>query len=84
MEETFTGLGGIDYAIVLMYMVGVLLIGTYFGRYVKSGGDFFLAGRSLPFWAIGMSIVVSDIGAFDLIAGAGAAYRRGIAQANFD
>ena len=31
-----------------------------------------------------MSIVVSDIGAIDLITGAGGAYERGIAQANFD
>jgi len=74
----------IDYVIIVVYMAGVLFIGSYFGRYVKSSGDLFLAGRSLPFWAIGMSIVVSDIGALDLIGGAGGAYDRGIAQANFD
>ena len=77
-------LASIDYVIIGVYMVGVLFVGTYFAKYVHSTGDLFLAGRSLPFWAIGMSIVVSDIGALDLIAGAGAAYRRGIAQANFD
>ena len=77
-------LASIDYVIIGVYMAGVLFVGTYFAKYVHSTGDLFLAGRSLPFWAIGMSIVVSDIGAFDLIAGAGAAYRRGIAQANFD
>ena len=78
------GLASIDYVIIAVYMTGVLLIGSYFGKYVKSTGDLLLAGRSLPFWAIGMSIVVSDIGAVDLITGAGAAYGRGIAQANFD
>ena len=77
-------LATIDYVIIFVYMAGVLIIGSYFGKYVSSTGDLFLAGRSLPFWAIGMSIVVSDIGAIDLIGGAGGAYDRGIAQANFD
>jgi SSS family solute:Na+ symporter len=78
------GLAGIDYAIVLVYLAGVLLLGTWFARWVKSPADLFLAGRGLPFWAVGMSIVVSDIGATDFIAVAGGTYRYGIAQANFD
>jgi len=78
------GLHYIDYVIIGVYMLGVLFIGSYFAKYIHTSGDFFLAGRSLPFWAIGMSIVVSDIGALDLIAGAGGAYDRGLAQANFD
>ena len=77
-------LAGIDVAIIVVYMAGVLVLGTYFGRYVHDGGDFFLAGRALPFWAIGMSIVVSDIGAMDFVAVAGGTYNAGIAQANFD
>lgn len=77
-------LAGIDVAIIVVYMIGVLVLGTYFGRYVHDGGDFFLAGRALPFWAIGMSIVVSDIGAMDFVAVAGGTYNAGIAQANFD
>ncbi len=84
MSQLAEGLAPIDYVIIFVYMAGVLTIGVYFSRYVHSAGDLFLAGRSLPFWAIGMSIVVSDIGAIDLITGADAAYQRGIAQANFD
>ncbi len=78
------GLAGIDYTIVLLYMGGVLFIGTYLGKYVKSGADLFIAGKSLPFWAIGMSIVVSDIGATDFVATAGGGYRYGLTQANYD
>lgn len=75
---------GIDYIVLIVYLAGVLGIGAYFGRYVRSAGDLFLAGKALPFWAVGMSIVVSDIGAMDMVSGAGAAYEHGIAQANFD
>ncbi len=78
------GLGGIDTAIVLLYLGGVMAIGLGFSRRVKTSGDYLLAGRALPFWAIGMSIVVSDIGATDFIAVAGGTYQYGLAQANFD
>jgi SSS family solute:Na+ symporter len=78
------GLTGIDTTIVVIYLLGVLLVGSYFARWVHSPGDFFVAGKALPFWAVGMSIVVSDIGATDFIAVAGGTYQYGIAQANFD
>ncbi|MDP6409971.1 MAG: sodium/solute symporter [Planctomycetota bacterium] len=74
----------VDLVVVLLYLGAVLVIGIRAGRHVQTGGDFFVGGRSLPFWAIGMSIVVSDIGAIDMISGAGGAYRYGVAQANFD
>ena len=82
--EAFEGsaLATIDYVIVVTYMLGVLVIGTYFGKYVRSAGDFFLAGKALPFWAIGMSIVVSDIGAIDFVSGAGGAYARSTAKSS--
>ena len=79
-----SGLGRFDTTIVLVYLVGVLTLGVLFSRYVRNSGDFFLAGKALPFWAVGMSIVVSDIGATDFIAVAGGTYRYGLAQANFD
>lgn len=84
MQEAANGLAGIDVTIVIMYMIGVFVLGTFFGKYVKSAGDFFVASRALPFWAIGMSIVVSDIGAMDFVAVAGSAFTDGIAVANFD
>ena len=84
IQEAASGLAGIDVTIVVMYMIGVFVLGTFFGKYVKTAGDFFVASRALPFWAIGMSIVVSDIGAMDFVAVAGSAFTDGIAVANFD
>ena len=77
-------LSGIDYFVVVAYLLGIMLLGLYFRRYIRSSTDFFLGGRALPFWAIGMSIVVSDIGAPDFVGVAGQAYRHGIAVGNFD
>ncbi len=77
-------LAGIDYAIVIAYLVGVLLLGVYFRKFVHTSRDYFLGGRLMPFWAIGMSLVVSDIGAVDFVGAAGQAYRYGVVVANFD
>ncbi|HHH49960.1 MAG TPA: hypothetical protein ENK52_03165 [Saprospiraceae bacterium] len=77
-------LAGIDYFIVISYIVGMLLLGLYFKKFVSTSEDYFLGGRSLPFWAIGMSIVVSDIDALDFVGVSGQAYRYGISVGNFD
>lgn len=77
-------LAPIDWIILGVYVIGMLLVGAFYSRYVHSAGDLFLAGRALPFWAIGVSIVASDIGAIDLVFGSSGAYEKGISQANFD
>ena len=77
-------LGGIDFFIVMLYLGGIIFMGLYFRKYVQTSTDYFLAGKALPFWAIGMSIVVSDIGAVDFVGLTGQAYRYGIVVGNFD
>ena len=77
-------LGTIDYTIIIIYLIGTVAFGAYIGRKIKSGKDYFLAGRSLPWWAIGMSLVVSDIGAVDMVGIAGSAYLYGIVLGNYD
>jgi SSS family solute:Na+ symporter len=85
MEESVVStLATVDQIIIAIYLIGVFILGSYFARYVGNSEDFFLAGRALPFWAIGMSVVVSDIGATDFIATSGAGYTYGISAANFD
>lgn len=82
--ENVIGLAGIDLVIIGVYMLGTLLLGFFCTKYVGNAEDFFVSGKSLPFWAIGFSIVVSDIGATDFVAVAGAAFRHGVSAANFD
>lgn len=77
-------LSGIDHVIVIAYLVGIILLGFYFRKFIRSSQDYFLGGKALPFWAIGMSIVVSDIGALDFVGVSGQAYRYGVAVGNFD
>jgi SSS family solute:Na+ symporter len=74
----------LDVAVVGLYLLATLLLGLSLTRRVRSAADLFVAGRRLPFWAIGMSIVVSDIGALEMVGGTAAAFRYGVAQANYE
>ncbi len=84
MDAAVGKLATIDVAIIALYLVGITILGTWIGRFIKDDEDFFLGGRNLPWWAIGMSMVVSDIGALELVGVAGMAYTYGIGVANFD
>ncbi len=73
-----------DYLVIALYLAITIYIGVRIGFHVKTGKDFFLGGRQLPWWAIGMSLVATDIGGTDIIGVGGAAYKHGMAVANFE
>lgn len=53
------GLQSVDYIVVLVYFVGTLAAGIYFSRQQHEGEDFFVAGRSMPWFAVGLSLIAS-------------------------
>jgi solute:Na+ symporter, SSS family len=73
-----------DYVVIVLYLVGTIAVGVVIGMRMKTGKDFFLGGRQLPWWAIGMSLVATDIGGTDIIGVGGAAFSHGLAVANFE
>lgn len=73
-----------DYAVLVLYLLVTVFIGVWVSRYIQTGREFFLAGRSLPWWAVGVSLVATDIGGTDIVGVGGAAYRYGMAVANFE
>ena len=77
-------ISGIDLVIVIAYLIAIPIFGVYFKKYVKTEEDYFLAGKMLPLWVISMSIIGTNIGAYDYMGAAGGAYRFGIAQANYE
>ncbi|MBN1576980.1 MAG: sodium/solute symporter [Chitinispirillaceae bacterium] len=75
---------GYDLAVIILFLAAIPVFGLFFKKYVKSEEDYFLAGRMLPFWVIGGSIIGTNIGAYDYVGAAGGAYRFGLAQANYE
>ncbi|MFK7915579.1 MAG: SLC5 family protein [Pseudomonadales bacterium] len=74
----------LDLSIVVGYLVLIIVVGLALSRKVSDAKDFFLAGRSLTFWVIGLSIIGTNVSANGYVGAAGGAYNVGIAQANFE
>ncbi len=57
--QTFTSiLKPVDYAIIVGFLLSVVVIGVWAAkRASKSAEDFFLSGRSMPWWLLGVSMV---------------------------
>ncbi len=68
------GFSLLDYAIVVVYLVGVTFAGAAIARKQKNPLDYFLGGRELPWWAVGLSIVASETSTLTFISVPGLAY----------
>jgi SSS family transporter len=60
-------LGSFDIAVLLIYFLGVLALGTYIGRRQHDVNDYFVGHRNVPWWAIMSSIVATETSALTFI-----------------
>ena len=81
-------MNSLDYLIVGLYAVALITVATYVSMTKKgekkTAEDYFLAGRSLPWWAIGASLIAANISSDQLIGMNGDAYAFGIAIATYE
>ncbi len=63
-------LGWLDWSVIVIYLAGMIGIGVYF--YLKdqtaSESEFFVGGRSIPFWAAGISLYATNTSSISFIA----------------
>jgi SSS family solute:Na+ symporter len=52
----------IDYLIFVVYMLAMLGVGLYFFNKNKTAEDFYVSGRNMSSWHIGLSVVATDVG----------------------
>src|SRR5437660_6709281 len=64
----------LDLAIVLAYLLAVTALGIYFRRGQQNVRDYFLGGRSAPWWAIAFSIVATETSTLTIIGTPAIAY----------
>lgn len=65
----------LDWTVVGVYFALVLGLGLGVGRRIKNFFDYFLAGRSLPMWAVGISAIAAETSAATFIGAPDMAYR---------
>ena len=61
-------------------MLLIVVVGLRVARRVNNAKDFFLAGRSLTWWVIGLSIIGSNIDTNSYVGASGNAYTIGISS----
>ena len=78
----------IDIVVFVSYCVLILVIGLYVSRNKngkkKTAEDYFLAGKSLPWWAVGASLIAANISAEQFIGMSGSGFALGLAIASYE
>lgn len=77
-----------DYFIFIAYAVLILGVGLWVSRdkkgHQKNAEDYFLASKSLPWWAIGASLIAANISAEQFIGMSGSGFASGLAIASYE
>lgn len=60
--------GAVNYAMLCLYLVVLLGVGLYFSKREHSTDDFFLAGRRIPWWAAGLSLLATQVSSIGFLA----------------
>ena len=78
----------IDIIIFVCYCLLIIGIGLWVSRekegHEKNSSDYFLASKSLPWWAIGTSLIASNISAEQFIGMSGSGYAIGLGIATYE
>ncbi|MCD4772611.1 MAG: sodium/sugar symporter [Bacteroidales bacterium] len=82
------GFSTLDYAVFIAYGLLIVFVGLWVSRTKKgekkTAKDYFLASKSLPFWAIGASLIASNISAEQFIGMSGSGYAIGLGIATYE
>ena len=77
-----------DFVVVAIYAVLLIGIAWWVSRekagHQKDTEDYFLAGKSLPWWAIGASLIAANISAEQIIGMSGSGFAVGLAIASYE
>jgi len=81
-------LATIDIAVLAIYAVAIFGLAQWVSRdkggHQKDSTDYFLAGKALPWWAIGASLIAANISAEQIIGMSGSGYAIGLAIASYE
>ncbi|MFP4557362.1 MAG: sodium/sugar symporter [Bacteroidales bacterium] len=82
------GFATIDFVIFSLYALLIVSVGLWVSRSKKgverTAEDYFLAGKSLPWWAIGASLIAANISAEQFIGMSGSGFAIGLAIASYE
>jgi SSS family solute:Na+ symporter len=68
----------IDWTVVVVYLVWIVWDGVRRSKGTEKVEGYFLANRSLPWWAVGLSVMATQLSAITLVGTTGQAYSTGL------
>jgi Na+/proline symporter len=68
----------LDWAVVVAYLVYIIWDGVRMTKHSASAEGYFLANRSLPWWAVGLSVMATQLSAITLVGTTGQGYNDGM------
>jgi SSS family solute:Na+ symporter len=81
-------LASIDVAVIVVYAIFIFGLAQWVSRekagHAKDTSDYFLASKSLPWWAIGASLIAANISAEQIVGMSGSGYAMGLAIASYE
>ena len=85
MENVTSGLSALDYTIFAVYVLVIISVGLLVSRKNKSTTEgYFLAGKSIPWWAVGASLIAANISAEQFIGMSGSGFAIGFGIAAYE
>lgn len=63
-----------DWLVIVLYLLGMVLLGVWFGKDQKNTRDYFLGSKNVPWWGVGFSIVATETSALTIISVPAMAY----------
>src|SRR5512139_3555177 len=76
-------INAVDYLIIIDYLVVTIGVGHALKKYMKTGEDFFLSGRSLPTWVTSLAFLSANLGALEVIGMVANSAKYGILTVHF-
>src|ERR1041385_3261779 len=73
----------VDWAVVVAYLVWIVWSGLRLSRRTNEVEGYFLANRSLPWWAVGLSVMATQMSAITLVGTTGQGYADGLRFVQF-
>src|ERR1700757_652519 len=68
----------VDWTVVVAYLVWIVWDGVRRSKGTDKVEGYFLASRSLPWWAVGLSVMATQLSAITLVGTTGQAYATGL------
>ncbi|MBP90088.1 MAG: hypothetical protein CMJ64_25840 [Planctomycetaceae bacterium] len=67
-----------DHAVIVIYLIGMIAFGAYLSRRQSSNDEYFLAGRNMPWFAVGMSVIASLLSSLTYLSEPGEVWKSGV------